>query len=227
MSDIFREVDEDLRREQYKRLWDRFGSYVIGLAVLIVVAVGGFKAWEWWETSRAAATGDRFLAALVLSEEGKHDEAIAALDAVAVDGSGDYPMLAIFRSAGEKAAAGDGDGAVAAYDAIATRSGVPPLVGDLARIRAALILADSESPQNLISRIGDLAADRQSLAPDGPRDPRPRRLPDQRPRHRPQILRRDRQRRGIGAGRAVAGAAHADADPVARGPPPPAEPEEG
>ncbi len=61
------------------------------LAVLIVVAVGGYKAWEWWETSRAAATGDRFLAALTLSEEGKHDEAIVALDAVAVDGSGGYP----------------------------------------------------------------------------------------------------------------------------------------
>jgi hypothetical protein len=157
MSDIFREVDEDLRREQYKRLWDRFGGYVIGLAVLIVVAVGGYKAWEWWETSRAAATGDRFLAALTLSEEGKHDEAITALDAVAVDGSGGYPILAVFRSAGEKAAAGDADGAVAAYDSIANRSGLPPLVADLARIRAALILVDSQSPQDLSARIGDLA----------------------------------------------------------------------
>jgi hypothetical protein len=157
MSDIFREVDEDLRREQFKRLWDRFGAYVIAVAVLIVVAVGGYKAWEWWETSRAAATGDRFLAALTLSEEGKHDEAIAALDALAADGSGDYPVLAIFRSAGEKAAAGDNPGAVAAYDAISGRSGLPPLVGDLARIRAALILADSQTPQELTARIGDLA----------------------------------------------------------------------
>lgn len=157
MSDIFREVDEDLRREQYKRLWDRYGGYVIGLAVLIVVAVGGYKAWEWWENSRAAATGDRFLAALVLSEEGKHEEAIAALDAVAADGSGGYPILAIFRSAGEKAAAGDPEGAVAAYDSISSRSGLPPLVADLARIRAALILADTQSPQELSSRIGDLA----------------------------------------------------------------------
>lgn len=157
MSDIFREVDEDLRHEQYKRLWDRFGAYVIGLAVLIVVAVGGYKAWEWWENSRAAATGDRFLAALTLSEEGRHDEAIAALDAVAVDGSGGYPILAIFRSAGERAAAGDADGAVAAYESIASRSGLPPLVADLARIRAALILVDSQSPQDLSSRIGDLA----------------------------------------------------------------------
>lgn len=157
MSDIFREVDEDLRREQYKRLWDRFGGYVIGLAVLIVVGVGGYKAWEWWENSRAAATGDEFLSALVLSEEGKHQEAIAALDVVAVNGSGGYPILAIFRSAGEKAAAGDADGAVAAYDSIASRGGLPPLVADLARLRAALILADTQSPQELSSRIGNLA----------------------------------------------------------------------
>mgnify|MGYP006945477697 CR=1 FL=1 len=45
MSDIFREVDEDLRHERYKRLWDRFGVYVIGLAVVIVLGVSGYKAW--------------------------------------------------------------------------------------------------------------------------------------------------------------------------------------
>jgi hypothetical protein len=157
MSDIFREVDEDLRREQLKKLWDRYGTYVIGLAVLIVVVVGGYKAWQWWETSRAAATGDRFLAAIALSEEGKHDEAVAALDGIVSDGSGGYPVLASFRAAAEKAAAGDDDGAVAAYEAIAARRGVPTLVADLARLRAALILADSLSAQELASRIGDLA----------------------------------------------------------------------
>jgi hypothetical protein len=157
MSDIFREVDEDLRREQLKKLWDRYGTYVIGLAVLIVVVVGGYKAWQWWETSRAAATGDRFLAAIALSEEGKHDEAVAALDGIVSDGSGGYPVLASFRAAAEKAAAGDDDGAVAAYEAIAARRGVPTLLADLARLRAALILADSLSAQELASRIGDLA----------------------------------------------------------------------
>jgi hypothetical protein len=157
MSDIFREVDEDLRREQLKRLWNRYGGYVIGLAVLIVVLVGGYKAWQWYETSKAQATGDRFVAALALSEDGKHEDAIAALGAIAADGSGDYPILATFRSAGEKAAAGDDAGAVADYEAIAGRGGVPSLVADLARLRAALILADSLSPQELSSRIGDLA----------------------------------------------------------------------
>lgn len=157
MSDIFREVDEDLRHERYKRLWDRFGVYVIGLAVLIVVGVGGYKAWEWWERSQAQATGDRFLSALELSDAGKHEEAITALEAIAAAGSGDYPMLAVFRSAGEEAAAGNTEAAVKDYDAIVARRDLPPLVGDLARIRAAMLLSDTLGPEELQSRIGDLA----------------------------------------------------------------------
>jgi hypothetical protein len=158
MTDIFREVDEDLRREQLKKLWDRFGSYVIGLAILIVVATAGYRFWEYWQQSQAQATGDRFVAALKLAEQGQHDAAIAALTDLTRNGSGDYPFLAGFRAAAEKAAAGDTKGAVAEYDAVAARAGVPPLVRDLARIRAALLLVDSASVAELTSRIGDLAA---------------------------------------------------------------------
>ena len=65
MSDIFREVDEDIRNERFKRLWDRFGPYVIGVAVLIVVVTAGYRGWQYWQNSQAAATGDRFVAAII------------------------------------------------------------------------------------------------------------------------------------------------------------------
>ncbi len=158
MSDIFREVDEDLRRERYKKLWDRYGSYVIGLAVLIVVATAGYRGWEYWQNRQAQASGDRFVAALKLADDGKHDEAIAALDTLVKDGSGGYPALASFRIAAEKAAAGDDAGAVAEYEAIVARRDAPILVADLARLRAAMILADNASVADLTARIGDLAA---------------------------------------------------------------------
>jgi hypothetical protein len=157
MSDIFREVDEDLRREQLKKLWDRYGTYVIGLAVLIVVVTAGWRFYEYWEQSRAQASGDRFVAALHLAEDGKHAEAAAALDELVKDGSGGYPLLATFRSAAEKAAAGDDKGAVAAYDAAAANGSAPTLVRDLARLRAALILVSTASVDELKKRIGDLA----------------------------------------------------------------------
>jgi len=158
MSDIFREVDEDLRHEQYKRLWDRFGTYVIGLAILIVVATAGWRLWEYWQQRAAQETGDRFMAALTLAAEGKHEDAIKALDAVAADGSGEYPVLARFRVAGEKAAAGDKQGAVAGYDAIVSTPGVPALVRDMARLRAALLLVETAPVADLEARIGALAA---------------------------------------------------------------------
>src|SRR6185503_12267995 len=107
MTDIFREVDEDLRREQAKKLWDRFAPYIIGLAVLIVAATAGYRGWVYWQERQAAVSGDRFLAALDLATSGKHAEAITALEALAKDGSGSYPVLASFRIAAEKAGSGD------------------------------------------------------------------------------------------------------------------------
>jgi hypothetical protein len=157
MTDIFREVDEDLRHEQYKRLWDRFGPYVIGLAVLIVALTAGWRLWEYWQLRSAQATGDRFVAALELADKGKHDEAIAALDQIAADGSGRYPVLADFRVASEKADAGDLKGAVAAFDALAASSSTPDMIKPIARLRAALLLVDTASLADLEARIGDLA----------------------------------------------------------------------
>jgi hypothetical protein len=156
MSDIFREVDEDIRREQVKRLWDRFAPYILGLAVLIVVGVAGWRGYEYWQETRAEATGDRFLAALQLSDDGKHEEAIAALQAITADGSGGYPTLARFRIATEKAQAGDVPGAVAEFDTIAAGN-APTEIKLLARIRAALLLADTATVADLEQRIGDLA----------------------------------------------------------------------
>jgi len=148
MSDIFREVDEDLRREQFKKLWDRVGPYVIGAAILIVVATAGYRGWEYWRDRQAQATGDRFLAALQLSSDGKHDESIAALEAIVADGSGGYPVLARFRFAAEKAEAGDKAGAVAEFDAIAAEN-APAEVKTLARLRAALLVVDTASLSDL------------------------------------------------------------------------------
>ena len=158
MSDIFREVDEDIRREQVKRLWDRFGSYVLGAAVLIVVATAGYRGWEYWQARQAAATGDRFIAALQLANEGKHDEASKAFQSVIDTGSGGYPVLARFRNAGEKAAAGDKTAAVAEFDAIAADRSASAEEKNMGRLRAALLLVDTASEAELQSRIGDLAA---------------------------------------------------------------------
>lgn len=158
MSDIFKEVDEDLRREQARKLWDRYGPYVIGLAILIVVATAGFRGWEYWQQKQAEATGDRFMAALDLASAGKHDEAIVALKAIESNGSGSYPVLAGFRVASELATTGKPEDAIKEYDAIAARGDISDSVKALARLRAAALLVDTASMADLDKRLGDLAS---------------------------------------------------------------------
>jgi hypothetical protein len=155
MADIFNEIDEDLRRERLGKIWSRFGSYIIGLAVLIVIGVGAWRGYEWWQTREAAASGARFAAALKLSEEGKHTEAQAAFAKIAKDGTSGYRILARFRAATELAYT-DKAAAVAAYDALANENGVDPLARDVARIRAGLLLVDTAPLADIEARMKPL-----------------------------------------------------------------------
>ena len=83
MADIFHEVDEEVRREQLKKLWDRYSIYLIAVAVLIVVGITGWRGYEYWVAKRAAAAGAAFEAAITLSEQAKYAEAEAAFAKVA------------------------------------------------------------------------------------------------------------------------------------------------
>ena len=69
MSDIFREVDEELKQEHYKKLWKKFGPTVIGVVVVIVAAVGGYQAWQAWDLDRRLDESDRYAAALALQDQ--------------------------------------------------------------------------------------------------------------------------------------------------------------
>ena len=65
---IFREVDEELRGDRLRNLWRRFGPYVIGAAVAIVLLVAVNEGWSWWQGSQAAAASDKFYAALEIAD---------------------------------------------------------------------------------------------------------------------------------------------------------------
>ncbi len=157
MSDIFREVDEEVRRERLQQLWERHGNLIVALALLIVLAVGGWRGYDWWEDRKATESGAAFEAAVALAESGKQDEAQAAFSKLAREGSSGYRILARFREAAELAKA-DPAAAVKAYDSLAAESGVGRSLQDLAVIRAGLILVDTATPAELATRLEPLTA---------------------------------------------------------------------
>jgi hypothetical protein len=160
MSDdsFAREVDEAVRRDQLKALWDKYGLFVVVAAVLIVVGVAGVRGWQYWQSQQAASAGARFVGALQLEDEGKSGDARAAFEALAADGPRGYRILARFQLAAAEAKAGDRAKAVADYDALANDGEAGSILQGYATIRAATLRADEADLAEMTQRVGALAA---------------------------------------------------------------------
>jgi hypothetical protein len=155
VSDIFSEVDEEVRREQLKRIWERYGIFLIGACVLLVAGVGGWRGYEWYEAKKAAVAGAQFEAAISLSDQGKAREAEEAFAKIAGEGTPSYSMLAKFREAAALSQS-DPKAAVTIYNQLSGDSGIGQALQDLATVRSALILVDTVSYEELSGRLEPL-----------------------------------------------------------------------
>ncbi len=142
MSELFDEVDEELRREQIKKIWDRYSYLIIGVALVIVAGVGGWRGYQYLEAKKAAEAGSAFIAASALADDNKHAEAEAAFDKIAAEGAPAYRTLARLRAANEVANR-DPQAAIKLYDGISADSSVSTSDQDLARIRAASLAMET------------------------------------------------------------------------------------
>jgi hypothetical protein len=155
VADIFQEVDEEVRRERLKKLWERHGYLLIAICVLIVAGVAGWRGYEYWQAKKAGQSAVAFEQAVSLAEAGKHKEADAAFAQVASDGAAGYRVLARLREAAELAQT-DKKRAVAAYDALAADKNAGQVIQDLAAVRAGLLLVDTTSYSDMLKRLEPL-----------------------------------------------------------------------
>lgn len=157
MVDIFQEVDEEVRREQLKKLWDRYGNLLIAVCVLIVAGIGAWRGYDYWQAKKAAETGVAFEQAAILAETGKHKEAEAAFAKIAAEGTTGYRVLARLREAGEMAQT-DKNAAIQAYDALAADKSIGPVMQDLAAVRAGYLMVDTAPYSQMAAKLEPLAA---------------------------------------------------------------------
>ena len=157
-DNIFREVDEDMRREQIAALWDKYGVFVLAGAALIIVIVGGYNVYNWWAEKRAAENGRAYYEATRLIDEKKGAEAIDALEKLAGNTSGGYRTLSEFRIAAAKAQDGHKAEAVALYEKIG-QSGADPILRDFAKLQAATLRVDEADQKEMKERLDGLITD--------------------------------------------------------------------
>ena len=157
---IFREIDEELRQENFAKLWKRYGNVIIAAAIALVVGVGGYQGWRSYDLNSRTAQGERYEAAIRMAQTGSIDVALEELNILHGDSGSGYRMLTAFQNAGLQSRKGDSVGAVSAYDRIAEDSGVDDIYQDLAKLLAATVLVNSEATdQDLQARLQPLNAD--------------------------------------------------------------------
>jgi hypothetical protein len=152
VSELFDEVDEEVRRDQLKKLWDQYSIYIIAMALLIIAGVGGWRGYQYLEAKKAAEAGAAFDKAAELSDQNKHAEAEAAFADLASKAPSGYRILARLRTATE-AASRDPQVAAKMFDEIASDRSVGTVEQDLARIRAAQLLLESSTYPNMLQRL--------------------------------------------------------------------------
>ncbi|HRO00625.1 MAG TPA: tetratricopeptide repeat protein [Nitrobacter sp.] len=161
MTEIYSEIDDELRRERLRKIWGRYSPLIVAAIVLVIAAVGGWRGYEYLQTQKAAEASSAFEAAAALADQNKHAEAGAAFAKLAETAPLGYRNLSRLRAAAE-AARHDINAAVKLYDAIATEGGFSGVERDFARVRAAALLVDTETYTNMLQRLEPEATFRHS-----------------------------------------------------------------
>ena len=159
MSDIFEEVDEEVRKDKYSKLWQKYGNWFVSGALALLISAVGYVQWQKYNFEQRAQSSTEFNAALRLIDSKKLDEATSALAELAESGTKGYTILAKFRAAGLKVQAGDSAAASDIYEAIANDDGINVLYRDLARLYAIMQKIDDGDTSELSTNIRKLLSD--------------------------------------------------------------------
>ncbi len=152
------EVDEELKKEQFTQLWEKYSGYIMAAAVALVLGVGAYKYTESSNLAAADLAGAQYVAAVKQLVEGKIEPATTSLAAIGKGTSG-YAAIAQLRLAAADVAAGKKIDAAAKYDAVTRVAGLDPALADFARLQSAMLQLDTASAADIQARVGGLIGD--------------------------------------------------------------------
>jgi hypothetical protein len=155
-----REIEEELRRERLFKLWDTYGLYIVGAAVLLVLGVAGWQYYGYRQARANEAASTRYIIALTDFSAKRSYDAQKALEELLAKAPAGYATLARLRLAAFDGAEGNAAEALATYDRIAKDKSVDPLLADFARLQSAMLKFDKVSFTEIRNQLSSLANDR-------------------------------------------------------------------
>lgn len=156
MSDIFREVEEEVRRERLERIWKEYGDYIIAAAALLILAAAAYRLWTFYEARERANASNEYLAAEQLMESGQASAAAKVFARLAQSAPGGYAELAELQTANTLAASGNKPASMTLYRNLAQSS--DEMLSAIARVRAAWLMVEDSPKSDVEAMLGPLTA---------------------------------------------------------------------
>jgi hypothetical protein len=154
---FYREVDEELRRDQLSTTWKRYGRWIIAAVVLFLIALAGFLYWQDRKRELRDEHAETLVSAFDDIQAGKVQAARSKLDQLAKDGGEGYRAAALMSQADLALQEGKDAAAVQAFQKVSDDGDLPEPYRQLALIRRTAIEYDKLDPKAVIQRLQPLA----------------------------------------------------------------------
>jgi hypothetical protein len=156
VSNLFQEIDDELRQDKATLLWKKYGSTLIGAIIAVIIGVGAYEGWKSYDLSTRTELGDKYAQALELARQDQFDGAAKEFQALAGETDGGYKTLALMQEASLLVQQGKNADAAQAYFKIAENGEVNQDFRDLALVLGALNGLDSMEANEIINRLKPL-----------------------------------------------------------------------
>ena len=157
---LLREVEDELRHDQLKKLWTDYGTYIIGAGVAFIAGVAIYQQVQASAIAAAEAAGASYEAARRQAAESKSPD---AFQSIVKSGPAGYAALARLQTAAAHVKADKTADAVAAYDAIGGDSGSDAVLRDFSRMQAAALRLPDAGWTEMQNRLTPLVDERNAF----------------------------------------------------------------
>ena len=66
-EEIISEIEEDLQKERMRKYWSLYGKYILSVVILVIVIIGGWQFYNFWENKKNNNASNNFLNILSIS----------------------------------------------------------------------------------------------------------------------------------------------------------------
>ena len=150
-EEIISEIEEDLQKERLKKYWSLYGKYISSVIILVIVIIGGWQFYNFWENKKNNDASNNFLNILSISNN-DINEAINKINGLS-DLPNGYKFLLKFKKASLLNKNGNNPEAQLIWKELYSDKYIDPDYKDIAIISS--LMNDYDQPE-LITKLDDI-----------------------------------------------------------------------